>query len=352
MTEILLKPHLRWKLRIVQKTSMLLKKLFILFFIIPISTIGQNVELRITLRDGSIISGTSKIGNVQLLTDYGKLDIPVKNISYIELAVPDDKSNKDKILNLLKQLANSNEELRKSAYNELSEMSVSTIRNVNDYLSSDQYISSGYTDYTPELLLNDLKSQYNLKDNFPEKDVVAMDYEFVMGGNYDFKSIELKTEYGILTLPKGKIERIDIIFAGNSEGGDKTFKLLGTKHISSNDNGGWLKTGILVKQGQKINITATGEISFASLSGSKYKPDGSIGNSASPDDYGDYDYSASTYPTYGNVVFKIGDAGVVQKAGGNFNGNANATGMLFLSVYETVYNPANTGSYNVKISVK
>ncbi|MGZ6523377.1 MAG: hypothetical protein ACXVDT_16200, partial [Bacteroidia bacterium] len=107
--------------------------------------------------------------------------------------------------------------------------------------------------------------------------------------------------------------------------------------------------------GQKISITASGEITFASLSGSKYKPDGTIAGSAAAttSSYeGDYG-SGSAYPTYGNVVYKIGDTSTqILKAGAKFSGSAQSSGMLYISIYETVYNASNSGSYTVKISLK
>ena len=111
----------------------------------------------------------------------------------------------------------------------------------------------------------------------------------------------------------------------------------------------------MVKQGQKLSITASGEVTFASLSGSKYKPDGSIAGAATAPvaEYeGDYN-TGTTYPSYGNVVYKIAESSTqVLKAGAKFNGTAAASGMLFISIYETVYNASNAGSYTVKISIK
>ena len=155
-----------------------------------------------------------------------------------------------------------------------------------------------------------------------------------------------------------KLKHIDVLYTPTGDGSDRSFVLLGSKHISANANGGWFKTGIMLKQGQKLNISASGEISFASLSNNKYKPDGKVtgaSTSTTDVDYGEGDYSygsGSTYPTYGNVVYKIGESGTVMKAGAKFNGNVQSSGMLFLSVYETVYNASNTGSYSVKVSVK
>jgi len=73
--------------------------------------------------------------------------------------------------------------------------------------------------------------------------------------------------------------------------GDKTFKVLASKHISGNTDGGWLNTGIKVKNGQKISITASGEVVLESLSGNKYYSDGTSGVDS---DNGEQ----STYPSY------------------------------------------------------
>ena len=123
--------------------------------------------------------------------------------------------------------------------------------------------------------------------------------------------------------------------------------MLASKHISGNTDGGWLNTGIKIKTGQKININASGEIILASLSGAKYTPDGAANSTTS-----EYESESSTYPTYGNLIFKIGDKGESIKAGSKYNNTAKDSGTLFLSIYETVYNSTNTGSYIVKVNLK
>jgi hypothetical protein len=173
-----------------------------------------------------------------------------------------------------------------------------------------------------------------------------------MGGIYNLPSISLQTEYGTLTIPREKIKKMDVyVSGGDGSGSDKTIILQANKHISGNANGGWLRTGINVKSGQKIDIIASGEVYLASLAAS-YKPDGNyVNTNTSYNDEGIYNSSANVYPTYGNVVYKIGENGTPLKGGSKFSGNATSNGMLYLSIYETVYNAANTGSYAVKIKI-
>jgi hypothetical protein len=179
-----------------------------------------------------------------------------------------------------------------------------------------------------------------------------------MGGTYDFVKMDVKTEYGNLFIPKEKIKTMDISYSEPSTGNEMALKLQANKNISGNQNGGWVKTGITLKQGQKFTIMANGEVTLASLSNQKYKPDGSYTatngtNYPAAATTDDYSTGSPTYPVYGNVVYKIGETTYdVLRAGAKFNGTAKTSGMLLIAIYETVYSAANTGSYTVKISLK
>lgn len=307
----------------------------------------EKIELKLSLRDGNIISGTSSsITTVSLNTDYGKLDIPVKNVSSLKFGITPDNGNKGKIINLIKQMNDPAEEKRQAAYDELVKMSIGSIPIISDYIYGSEYQSSEFTDYTPEAALSEMKSTYGVDEGFKDKDVVTIDYEYTMGGAFALKTISLKTEYGVLEIPKEKIKEVGVSYY-DEQSGDKAYKLLASKHISGNNDGGWLNTGIKVKSGQKININASGEVTLESLSGNKYTPDG---NTSPSSDY-ESEYS-STYPSYGNLVYKIGEDGETIKAGSKYTGTAKKSGTLFLSIYETVFNASNTGSYSVKVSVK
>jgi hypothetical protein len=331
-----------------------MKKVFLLLVAVvyAVSVYAQNskekIEFKLTMRDGNIMSGVSGITSVSLVTDYGKLEIPVKNVTSIEFGIAPDAANKSKIENLLKQLSNSAEDQRKAAYDELEKLDIRAIPVISDFMLSGDYTPSDNTDYTPEILLSEMKAKYNVEEDYSDKDVVTIDYDYKMGGSYALKSINLKTEFGTLDIPKERIKNVEVTYE-NMDESLKAFKLMASKHISSNQNGGWLNTGISVKSGQKLTITATGEVSLASLSGNKYHPDGSTGTTPATNYEDDYSTTTSTYPSYGNVVYKIGENGTMMKAGANFNGTVKQSGVVYISIYETVYNASNTGFYTVKV---
>jgi len=320
----------------------------------------KTVDVKLNLRDGSTISGTTIMNDVILKTNYGQLSVPIQNVSTILVGIGKDKAITDKALQCLKIVnANGSDETKKGAYDDLVSLGVKAISAINDFqadpkTNTDPEITG---DYTIDNALADLKSKFNIEDVSKINDVVTIDNEYTMGGAYEFTKLDVKTEYGNLSIPKEKIKIIEVSYTEPGNGNETVLKLSANKHISGNTQGGWLKTGIVLKQGQKFIITATGEVTLASLSNQKYKPDGayvSTTGTVYPATTTNDEYTTGvTYPIYGNVVYKIGDASYdVLKAGAKFTGTAKTPGMLLISIYETVYNAGNTGSYSVKISLK
>lgn len=319
-------------------------------------TAQKPVELSLKLRDGSNVSGTSTMADINLVTDYGKLIIPTKNVTSIQVGIPTDKASYDKAKGFLGQLSNSSEDIRRSAYEEIIKIGIKAIPAVSDFISDPKNTYEYMGDYTPDNALNELKANANVDDFTDGKDIIDIDGVYTIGGVYEFSKIEVKTEYGNLSIPKEKIKSIDVMYINGDGSNEFTFKLLASKNISSNNNGGWLKTGIKLKSGQHFQVSATGEVVLASLSNQKYKPDGSYETATGekyPSSTGDEYSSTTTYPAYGNVVYKIGESTTTaMKAGAKFSGTASSAGMLYLAIYETVYNASNTGAYNVKVILK
>src|SRR5574343_444779 len=100
-----------------------MKKIILsLFTAILLSANAQqkSVEVKLNLLDGNIITGTSLMGDVELTTSYGKLVIPVANVSTIKVGIGKDKAISDKAISFLKILNTStNDDTRKGAYNDI-----------------------------------------------------------------------------------------------------------------------------------------------------------------------------------------------------------------------------------------
>jgi hypothetical protein len=320
------------------------------------TTFAQKLaEVNLELHDGNIIKGTATFSDIDLTTAYGKLIIPVAKVGNIKIGYGKDKSASDKANQYIKLLNGSNnDEVRKGAYEDLVKMGLKAMAALEDFYADPKNISeSEYTgDFTLDNAYEEIKTNNNITESSSSEDVITIDNNYTMGGTYNFVKLDVKTEYGTLNIPKEKIKSIDLFVPSGNGNGEQLFKLMANKNISGNQNGGWYKTGITLKQGQKFSMSATGEVTLASLSNNAYKPDGSSKASGATEyTGGDYE-GGSTYATYGMLVYKIGESSYDNlKGGAKFSGTAKTSGMLYLSIYETVFNANNKGSYNVKVNV-
>lgn len=318
--------------------------LFSLFFQFAALAQKGEAEIKVFLRDGSVFNGTVKSTPIEVTTKYGKLQIPFADISEITLGIIPDAKNKTKIEFQLNELQNENETTRQNAYDELIKISINELYIVEEFVYSEKYQPGEIFTFTAESLFSELKQQFNISEGITSSDLISFGEAFQIGGTTTLQNFDLKTTYGALSIPRTKIEKIQVIYVpGESDNNSRNIILQANKHISGNAAGGWLNTGIQVKKGQKIQISANGQIILASLSNAKYGPNGPVSTT--------YNEGVSTYTQYGQLVYKIGDTGTMINAGAKYNGIAQQTGTLFLSIYETVYNQANTGSYTVVLKI-
>jgi hypothetical protein len=343
-----------------------MKKYLVGVLAIILSVVNLNAqkiaEVNLTLLDGNIIKGMSLFSDIDFQTQYGRLLIPIANVSNVVIGIGKDNSTISTALPILRILStSSSEDTRKAAYNDLVKMGPKVLFTIDQYLNDPKNTSSSdYNgDYTVDNAINDIRQQANLSTDAPYLDVLTIDNLYTMGGTYSFTKLDVKTEYGTLSIPKEKIKSMDVALLTAASNGEFSFRLFGNKNISGNQNGGWLKTGITLKSGQSFQISATGEVVLASLSNGKYKPDGSYKAATGSDvaapptteNTGEYDTGSATYPSYGQVIYRIGESATeMNKAGKKFSGIAKQSGSLYLSIYETVFNQSNTGSYSVKVT--
>ena len=188
------------------------------------------VELKLNLLDGNVITGTSQMGDVELSTAYGKLTIPVANVSTIKVGIGKDKATYDKAMSYLKILnASTSDDGRKGAYADVLKLGVKAIAAVSDFSSDPKNIdeNSTYTgEFTVENLLSELYSAGNIDESADVDDIVTIDGNYTMGGTFSFAKMDIKTEYGNLSIPKEKIKSVDVTVISPVGSSDHVFKLI------------------------------------------------------------------------------------------------------------------------------
>lgn len=327
----------------------LMKKLFFLSLLsLSVSSVwAANVMLTVHLKNGDIISGKSTLNKIAITTAYGNLTIPIDQISALQFGIPSDHSKDAAVVADLTKLNAAKGLDAKTIYDKLLAMGTPVLSTVKTFSESTNYSISENENYTIEQLLDELYKIANLSSADPIEDAITFGNNNYIEGNITFSDILLQSDYGNLTFKKDKIESLDISMIDESTIlGNGQFRLKANTQISGNEKQGWVNTGISLKEGDKFTITASGKIILKSLSGGAFNPDGYVSGTK------DGAYNEDAEIKYGSVVYKIGENGTYLGAGSKFEGVAESSGPLFISIYETVYDKSNTGSYTVTVKKK
>jgi hypothetical protein len=305
---------------------------------------NNKANLCIKLRNGNVMSGLSALNAVSLSTKYGILNIQIKDLFLLEFGIIASDKIQQKVAAYVDLLQSGNELDCQQTFKSLCNVEMAGIPVLETYLAKD---NCAYPEYNVEAALNHLKGVYGI-ENYISEDIISLQGEFRFPGILDITVIEIETEFGTLNIPRDKVLSVEVMPDPNAENNTRNFKLEANQHISANINGGWLKTNIKLNKGQKFSIEGKGEIIMASLSNQAHKPSGAYMPPGSAWTVGN-DHDVNALPIFGNLVYRIGDNGGMLKAGTKIATTANASGVLYLSIYETVFNVANSGHYSVKV---
>jgi hypothetical protein len=305
----------------------------------------NKANLCIKLRNGNVMSGLSNLNAVVLTTHYGVLNIPIKDLVLLEIGIIASDKTKEKVAAYVDLLQSGNEADCQQTFKSLCNVEMNAIPVLESYLDKD---NCAYPEYGVESALNHLKATYGV-EGYISEDIISLQGEYRFPGVLDISVLEIETEFGTLTIPREKVVSVEVLPDPNAENTNRNFKLEANQHISANVNGGWLKTNIKLNKGQKFSIEGKGEIVMASLSNQAHKPNGAYMPPGGAWTAGN-DHDINALPIFGNLVYRIGENGGMLKAGTKVSTNANAAGVLYLSIYETVFNVANSGHYSVKVT--
>jgi hypothetical protein len=173
-----------------------------------------------------------------------------------------------------------------------------------------------------------------------DKEMVAT-VEFTAKGTVELEKFELKTGRGTLTIQKADIKQI---FFAPPPAEEKEFKLKPT--------GEWLNTGIKLKKGDKLKITAEGELEWDKKA--KFRPDGTA--TGGKQTLFDPDFGGMLKDMGFSLVAKIGEKGSEFKAGASCDKDVDQKGTLYLKIKATQAAEKIAkelkGSYKVKVITK
>ena len=331
-----------------KKISLILL-LFIVLFQVSKAQENTRPEPKVTLvvhmRNGDQITGSSKIKTIIVSTFYGSLALPIESINKIQMGITNPNLDKEIILKMADKLRSSDPDEQQLAFHGLCAQEVGAISILKEYMQGESYIVATSSEFTVPAAISVLQAVHNIDEKATVNDIISFDDVCLVAGTCNISDkIEINAAVGSLQISRGDILTIDIsVDMAESALTAKQFLITANKNISGNVDGGFFNTGIQLKAGKNFQISASGKVVLASLSNNNYTADGGINGAPAPSDGG------TNAPSYGSLVFKIGENGTVLKAGINYKGKAVESGVLYLAIYETVFNPNNSGAYKVKV---
>jgi hypothetical protein len=285
----------------------------------------------ITFADGTNMRVQVVAEKIELETKYGKLAIPMSDVVRIDFAFRISDELGKRIETAISKLGSTTFEDRDKAMKELREIGLSAYPSLLEASKgSDAEVKMRATTLLGEI--REKIPEERLK--FPQSDRIQT-AEFTVFGKIVSPVVRAKAKYfGEADVKIADLRSLSWGF-GVSEA---RVAIDAAKHGSAHDQ--WLETSVSVERGQKLTVTATGQVDIWPQGPGQYM--------TTPKGYSNMPQAPAKFAS-GCLVGRIGDSGTQFLLGDKFDGSANASGKLYLHIVPSLWNNASTGTYDVKI---
>lgn len=293
-------------------------------------------EVEIRLADGSRVRMTILQESVDIITKYGKLTTPTKDIRRVEFGIRPPEELAKKIDNAIKRLGNEAFKDRESAMNELVAVGAPA------YIAL--YKAAKSTDL--EVSQRAKAALAKIREKVPEdrlrvkEDDMVQTADFTIVGRISTPTI--KASSGIFGETQLNVSDLrGIRWMGNNA--EVELSIDAAKYAISGTQ--WLDTGVELASEDEISVTASGQVDLMTNGGGQYIT-GPAGN-------GQWGQGVGGHPP-GALLGKIGDNGAIFLIGDKYKGSSKKEGKLMLMISPSPWarhggNPV-SGSYKVNIT--
>lgn len=282
-----------------------------------------------TLRDGTIIFGKTDLKSIEVLTAYGTLSVPIGDVLRIRIGKKSDRDLKAKIDRCIADLGSKDFAARDQATMDLAKLGRLAYTELRKAANSDDLeVKERATK-----LLDDLGAVEDEADVIPENDEVATP-TFTIAGAIKIETLAIHTKFGLLKVAKKDLAKMSV---GEAESVSRAVAV-----PAKATAGKMIATGIRLKRGDRLSITAQGNISYRNYGGTQFSPEGSS-------NYGNWNDNIMI----GALIGRIGASGTVFKVGERFSDKIEADGELHLGIaaVESAGNYGN-GEYKARVQIQ
>lgn len=282
------------------------------------------------LHDGSKLRVKIPADHLTLQTKFGKLLLPINEISRIDFGLHYPEGVKDKILTAIKNLGSANYKERESAERELFHHGALSYSILSNLKSSNMEVQK-----RSEKVLTFLRETHTQERLSRNQDTIQTFNSRICG---EILNTEIKTiseSLGDISLKIHCIQSLVVFSSAQSS----ELALDAAKYTGSEE---WLDTSMFVDSNMKLSITCDGQIDLWPQIPGQYivTPKG---------------YSAAgkggVFPA-GIVIGKIGQKGKAFIVGESYKGMPEGVGTLHLAVVANPWNTLSSGAYRVRYKLE
>lgn len=304
----------------------------------PTAGIGQRFEIE--LRDGTCLRGELQADEILISTKYGKLTVPVQELTRITPGLNTRKSLRQRVAQLLTDLGGDDFRGRDVAQEQLLELGPSFSPVLRDLANADNAEQSArlraiFDEYTKleKTWGPSAGKSMQLQDQVTTR-------EFTASGQVLLESITIHGLYGTVSVDLELVKSIRRAAMVADSDLYHTANVTGAHMVASEP----LETQIDIRRGDVISIRAGGTIRRSSSSSYTSYPDGSsnLGTvQSSPRIYG------------GTLMVKVGKSNEFVPSGSQTTFTADRDGKLFLGIamHPNYLRYTYEGAYDVKVRV-
>jgi hypothetical protein len=300
-------------------------------------------SLRLSLQEGSVVSGNLSVETISVETEFGRLEIPVASIVSFTPGLDSHPAEKQRVGRLILQLGANASADRDEAERKLLELGPK-IRRLLEQHSADE---DAERRTRIRKILGDLEELADSGDFDPADMQVWIDDDtivttrFTVVGRISPREFKLETQFGELQVALGDIQRAEREGLKKNET-RKTVQVT----AASLPQTSFLSTGVRIHRGDRVELRADGTITMEPWGHEvKSTPDGGP-------NFGFFQPGISN----GTLVGRIGASGPLFKIGSTHDLTAKQTGVLYLAIAigPDFANQGYTfpGQYSVKIRVQ
>jgi hypothetical protein len=290
----------------------------------PAGPVTRDVRHEVALRSGTLLVGRIEPADWRIQTAFGMLVVPVDEIKNVKFGRKSDPERLARVAELIKDLASANPERRNHARAALKEEGAFAVR---DLVAA----SKSHEDPEVKRICKELVDELAVPaESIAQDDDRIETTQFALTGTVTPSQFKVTVpELGGLNVMRRDIVHVRLYKAIRSV----EAKVSGS-HVWPNQ---WLDTGIKIRQGEKLRITAEGNIHFPNWGGQVFTPDGNFRMG-----------QINGIPV-GALAGRVSKSGTVFRIGTSYSGKATNTGTLELCVMMNVRGQPSSGEYTVRI---